>query len=92
MKTREGIPEEDVDMMLEGEPFYRNKKAMHLKGRFSSCLSRITFHQTAFYKSYFSVFLSSKVHKDICNSNLAPELTLIFATQGGQHNTEVKCR
>ncbi len=22
MKTREGIPEEDVDMMLEGEPFY----------------------------------------------------------------------
>ncbi len=42
MKTREGIPEEDVDMMLEGEPFYSilmvkaniqyNKKSMHLKG------------------------------------------------------------
>jgi hypothetical protein len=46
MKTREGIPEEDVDMMLEGEPFYRNKKSIYLKGRFSSCLSRITFHQT----------------------------------------------
>jgi hypothetical protein len=92
MKTREGIPEEDVDMMLEGEPFHRNKKSMHLKWRLSSCLSRITVHQTPSHKRYLVFFLSSKIHEDICNSNLAPELTLIIAVQGGQHDTEVKRR
>jgi hypothetical protein len=50
MKTREGIPEEDVDMMLEGEPFYSVlyfKKSMLFKGKYHEVLE-------LFSKNYFS--------------------------------------
>jgi hypothetical protein len=62
MKTREGIPEEDVDMMLEGEPFYRNKKSVHLKGS-----SRVVYQELLFTISealfrFFSFLQNSRIY------------------------------